>query len=60
MTGQYLAYAALFVGYGLDRLGSLVVTPQWIAFLAMSRHGADRAEISRGTTGPSSPLHDPS
>ncbi|NLH83771.1 MAG: hypothetical protein GX458_23420 [Phyllobacteriaceae bacterium] len=36
VTSQYLAYAALFVGYGLHRLGSLLVTPQWIAFVVIS------------------------
>ncbi|HEV7308346.1 hypothetical protein [Ensifer sp.] len=30
---QYLAYAALFMGYGLAYLGSLWTTPQWLVFV---------------------------
>lgn len=29
---QYVAYAALFIGYGLAYLGSVMETPQWVAF----------------------------
>lgn len=32
VAGQYVAYAALFIGYGLAYLGSVMETPQWIAF----------------------------
>lgn len=37
---QYLAYAALFVGYGLAYLGSLWSTPQWVAFILMAGFAA--------------------
>ena len=33
---QYLAYAALFIGYGVAYLGSLWTTPQWAAFIVMA------------------------
>ncbi len=33
---QYAAIAALFVGFGLFRLGSLIVMPQWIILLAIA------------------------
>lgn len=36
VIGQYVAYAALFVGYGLGYLGSLLATPQWSAFALIS------------------------
>lgn len=32
----FLATAALFVGYGLTRLGSVRILPQWTAFLILS------------------------
>lgn len=60
VTGQYLAYAALFVGYGLDRLGSLVITPQWIAFVVISAMVLIGVRPRARTTGPSSPLDAPS
>ncbi|OCP07179.1 MULTISPECIES: hypothetical protein [unclassified Ensifer] len=37
---QYLAYAALFFGYGLAYLGSLWSTPQWVAFILMAGFAA--------------------
>lgn len=33
---QYLAYAGLFIGYGLAYVGTLWQTPQWIVFLLIS------------------------
>lgn len=36
VVGQYVAYAILFVGYGLGYLGSLLTTPQWSAFALIS------------------------
>ena len=36
VIAQYLAYAALFMGYGFAYLGSLWPTPQWAAFIAMA------------------------
>jgi len=36
VVGQYLAYATLFVGYGLGYLGSLLATPQWSVFVLIS------------------------
>ncbi|MGE6782298.1 hypothetical protein ACQKGL_07230 [Ensifer adhaerens] len=36
VIAQYLAYAALFVGYGLAYLGTLWTTPQWAAFVVMA------------------------
>ncbi len=35
----FLAAAALFIFYGLRRLGTLRVLPQWVAFLAISALG---------------------
>ena len=32
---QYLAFAALFLFYGIYLLGSVVIMPQWILFLAI-------------------------
>ena len=32
LTGVQLGFAALFVGYGLTRLGNLTKMPQWIIF----------------------------
>lgn len=36
VIAQYLAYAALFMCYGLAYLGSLAQTPQWAAFILMA------------------------
>jgi hypothetical protein len=33
---QYLAFVALFTGYGLARFGSLTIMPLWTGFLVMS------------------------
>ncbi len=33
---QYLAFVGLFLGYGVARLGSVWVMPQWVAFLLIS------------------------
>ena len=33
---QYMSYALLFVGYSLANLGSILNTPQWIAFFLIS------------------------
>jgi hypothetical protein len=33
---QYFAFAALFIGYGLARFGSVFIMQQWIGFLVMS------------------------
>jgi hypothetical protein len=30
---QYLAYAVIFIFYGTTRFGSIMIMPQWIAFL---------------------------
>jgi len=40
VVGQYLAYAALFVVYGIGYLGTLLTAPQWIVFLAIAALGA--------------------
>lgn len=40
VVGQYLAYAALFVVYGIGYLGTLFTAPQWIVFLAIVALGA--------------------
>lgn len=32
----FLCAAGLFIGYGLKRLGTVWVLPQWVAFLAIS------------------------
>lgn len=36
VVAQYLAYAGLFIGYGLAYVGTLWQTPQWIVFLLIS------------------------
>ena len=36
---QYMAYAILFLGYGLTYLGTVWTTPQWVVFLAISMLG---------------------
>ncbi len=36
---QYIAYAVLFVGYGLSYLGTVWTTPQWVVFLVISMLG---------------------
>ncbi len=36
VVAQYLAYAGLFMGYGLAYVGSLWQTPQWVIFLLIS------------------------
>lgn len=33
ISAQFLAFAGLFIAYGLDRFGSLWPMPQWIVFL---------------------------
>jgi hypothetical protein len=33
---QYLAFAGLFIFYGLNQLGTLFLMPQWIIFICMS------------------------
>ena len=33
---QYLAFVGLFLGYGIMRLKSIWVMPQWVAFLMIS------------------------
>ncbi len=33
---QYLGFAGLFIFYGIGRLGTLFLMPQWIIFLAIS------------------------
>lgn len=33
---QYLAFAGLFIFYGLSQLGTLFIMPQWIIFICMS------------------------
>jgi hypothetical protein len=33
---QYLAFAGLFIFYGLSQLGTLLLMPQWIIFICMS------------------------
>ena len=35
IAAQYLALAALFVGYGFVRFGSLWVMPQWTLFIVL-------------------------
>ncbi len=35
VSGQYLAFAALFVFYGITHLGTLLPMPQWGVFLLM-------------------------
>jgi hypothetical protein len=35
----FLAFAALFIAYGLIRLGTVRVLPHWVAFLAISGLG---------------------
>ena len=35
----FLAFAGLFIGYGLIRLGTVRILPQWIAFLGISALG---------------------
>lgn len=37
--GLFLDFALLFISYGTARLGSLLVLPQWVAFLAISTLG---------------------
>jgi hypothetical protein len=34
--GLFLSVAGLFIGYGLIRLGTVRILPQWVAFLAIS------------------------
>ncbi|RDL52560.1 hypothetical protein BLJAPNOD_03720 [Ensifer sp. M14] len=36
VVAQYLAYAGLFIGYGLAYVGTLWQTPQWVVFLLIS------------------------
>lgn len=36
VIAQYLAFAALFMLYGLTRMGSLTVMPQWLLFLPIA------------------------
>jgi hypothetical protein len=36
VCGQYAAFAALFVFYDLQQLGSLLALPQWIVFVLIS------------------------
>lgn len=36
VVAQYLAYAGLFIGYGLAYVGTLWQTPQWIVFLLIA------------------------
>jgi hypothetical protein len=36
VASQYLAFAALIVFYGVLRLGSILLMPQWIAFVLMA------------------------
>jgi len=47
VIAQYLAYAALFIGYGLAYLGSLWTTPQWVAFAVMAALAAIGARPGR-------------
>jgi hypothetical protein len=45
LSGSQLGFAALFVSYGLSRLGTVVPMSQWIIFLiipAMTRFGQSR------------------
>jgi len=35
VAGQYLSFAILFVFYGLNRLDTLTVMPQWVVFTAI-------------------------
>jgi hypothetical protein len=45
LSGIQLGFAALFVSYGLSRLGTVVPMSQWIIFLiipAMTRFGQSR------------------
>jgi hypothetical protein len=35
VIAHYFAYAALFIGYDLSRLGDLMALPQWIIFLIL-------------------------
>ncbi|QRY69947.1 hypothetical protein JVX98_17415 [Ensifer sp. PDNC004] len=46
---QYLAYAVLFIGYGLAYLGSLSTTPQWAAFLLMAALAAIGVRSDKGS-----------
>ena len=36
VSSQYIAFAALAVFYGVLRLGSILIMPQWIAFVLIS------------------------
>ena len=36
VSGQYLAFAALFLIYGLMQLDSVMLMPQWLLFVAIS------------------------
>lgn len=39
VSSQYLAFAALFIFYGVTHLGSLLPMPQWIIFMALAAIG---------------------
>ena len=52
VIGQYLAYAALFVVYGIDYLGTLLTAPQWIVFLAIAALGAPGLRAAAGEPAP--------
>lgn len=36
VVGQYFGYAGLFIFYGLERLGTILLMPQWVFFLGIS------------------------
>lgn len=53
VVAQYLAYAGLFIGYGVAYLGTLWQTPQWVVFLlisALALLGLRPAQSRQGTS----------